>query len=589
MTNKNTLYRTTLLLILSILLVSTLATRPGSAATPAAGVVIIPGKTSKSGIPGSIVSYGFDVTNTDATDIDLRFSATSLSGWADAIISPDPLTLPAASTARVSVSVPVPVSATTGQNDITTVSVLDAGNAVLGTLQLTTTVSAPPAAGRPLLMITSYDQGTSALYGGSEFDLGVGIKNNGTAKAHNIVITFSGSEIYPRNTGGVISLAGLNAGESTYVVQRFLLGDSLAWSPVASIQATITYTDANGVSYSEPFNLTITITTPNYTAPTPTPTAGALMNPQLVIGSYSTDIDPLQPGLVFKLNMDITNLGMADARAVSMVIGGGVTPGDGSGTPSPGGMPGSAGDLTNFAPLGSSNIVYLGDIVKGSTLAASQELIVNVNTAPGAYPLKISFVYNDAKGNRIVDDQVITLLVFSLPQLEISFYRDPGMLMAGMENILPIQVINLGKKTAVLGNMKVTASNADTYNNISLVGSLEPGGYYTLDVSLLPFQEGPLDISVVISYTDDFNQLRSFEQLIPVEIQPAMDFEPIPGEGEGEPGWEEPVEVKETFWTVLWRIIKGLLGLDSGKQTPSLEPEMPFYEEVVPNGEMKGW
>jgi len=29
-------------------------------------------------------------------------------------------------------------------------------------------------------------------------------------------------------------------------------------------------------------------------------------------------------------------------------------------------------------------------------------------------------------GERIVDDQVITLLVYSLPKVEIGFYRDPG-------------------------------------------------------------------------------------------------------------------------------------------------------------------
>ncbi len=67
----------------------------------------------------------------------------------------------------------------------------------------------------------------------------------------------------------------------------------------------------------------------------------------------------------------------------------------------------------------------------GSQKETLQDFIVNVSTAPGIYPLKVSFIYTDPKGNRLSDDQAITLLVYALPQLEISFYRDPGPFMAG--------------------------------------------------------------------------------------------------------------------------------------------------------------
>ena len=156
----------------------------------------------------------------------------------------------------------------------------------------------------------------------------------------------------------------------------------------------------------------------------------------------------------------MTNLGKTDAKAVTMVLGGGVSPGDQSGTPQPGGVSGSSGDLTNFAPLGSSNLVYIGDIKAGESVSTSGKLVTNVSTQPGAYTLKVSYLYTDSKGNRIVDDQVITLLVYSLPQVEISFYRNAGEFQVGMPGMLPFQVTNLGKKTAVLGNMKVSAENA---------------------------------------------------------------------------------------------------------------------------------
>jgi hypothetical protein len=230
--------------------------------------------------------------------------------------------------------------------------------------------------------------------------------------------------------------------------------------------------------------------------------------------------------------------------------------------------------------MGSSNVVFIGDVAKDAMVSVSQQLVVNVTAAPGAYTLKLSFVYSDSKGNRLVDDQVITLLVYSLPMVEVSFYRDSGMFTAGMDNMLPLQIINLGKKTYVLGNMKVTAENADIYNNVLMVGALDPGGYFTLDASLFPYQEGPLELKIVINYTDDFNQPRTIEQVIPIEVQPAMEVPPDMG-GEGmNGGYVEPQ--METFWQKVVRFFKGLFGLGSGKPEEPVYEETPIEDEFVP-------
>jgi len=210
----------------------------------------------------------------------------------------------------------------------------------------------------------------------------------------------------------------------------------------------------------------------------------------------------------------------------------------------------------------------------------TSQLIVNVTTQPGAYPLKLSFVYTDSKGNRIVDDQVITLLVYSLPQVEVSFYRDPGILFTGQPNMLPLQVTNLGKKTAVLGNMKVTAQNAELTNNISLVGTLDIGGYYTLDAQMMPMQAGTVPLVVTINYTDDFNQPREITQTLEVQVEEM----PMPDPGSmGGPdgGGMVPEPVAETFFQKILRFLKGLFGLGSGKPETSQFPE---YQEGAGEG-----
>jgi len=554
-----------------------------AAAPRGASVSVSAAKTSKSGVPGSTVNYRLTLTNNEAADTAVKISVVSTGGWSTPVVVPAEFTLAASASEEVVVNVPIPETAITGQNDVATVYVKDSTDAVLATIQLTTKVeaSATSVPGRPLITISTYNTGSAKLYAGSEFTLQVTLRNDGQAQANNVVVVFEGADFFPRETGGVRTAGTIAAGNSVTVSQKFLIGDALAWANIAPIRATVSYSDAAGTAFTETFTLSVVITEPAWSGSSATATPNVPLRPQLVVIGYKTDIDPLQPGSIFTLTLDVKNLGTSDAKGVSVVVGGGVTGGDDSGTPQPGGIPAGQGDLTTFAPIGSSNVVFMGDIARDSVMSVSQQLVVNVTAAPGAYTLKLSFVYTDEKGNRLVDDQVITLLVYSLPMVEVSFYRDPGMFTASMDNILPLQIINLGKKTYVLGNMKVTAENADVYNNVLMVGALDPGGYFTLDANLFPYQEGPLELKIVINYTDDFNQPRVIEQVINLEIQPAMDMPPDMG-GEGTNGGviEEPQP--ETFWQKVLRFFKGLFGLGSGKEEPPTYEEMPIEEEFIP-------
>ena len=436
---------------------------------------------------------------------------------------------------------------------------------------LLTSVGAPAVPGRPLISVNSYYLNSGKIAAGSNFDLAVVLQNNGTGRAYNVVISFDGGTgFFPQRTGGVRSTTGIDAGNSFTATQTFLGASELAWTSVEVLKATVTYSDAGGTSYSDVFSLSLNASSGgsgNYAAATPTPATQA----QLVVTGYKTDVDLLQPGTSFDLTLDVRNMGSSDAAGVTMVLGGGASsPGSTSGTPQPGGVSGSSGELTNFAPLNSSNLVFVGDLKKDASKTLTQKLIVNTTTLPGVYTLKISFVYTNAKNVQVVDDQVITLLVYSLPQVQVDFYRDPGVISAQTVNVLPLQVTNLGKKSTVLGNMKVSAAGAEITNNVSLVGALDPGGYYTLDANITPDKEGPLDIDVVINYTDDFNQSRTIEQKVHIDVQPAMEMTTPGPDGTSMGGKDDIPEISaqpETIWQKVGRFIKGIFGLDSGSNS----------------------
>ncbi|GAP12911.1 hypothetical protein LARV_00651 [Longilinea arvoryzae] len=438
--------------------------------------------------------------------------------------------------------------------------------------------TATPGLGRALVYLYGYATDPGTLMQGTNFTLKMDVRNKGDSNALNVVFTFTSDTFLPLQTGGVKTLSDISKdGGKEGVNQPFMVNTVNKGAP-ATIAVAVSYSDETGASYSENFTITLYVSAdatkqPIYGTPRPSATPTAIRRPQLVVNSYNTDIDPLQPGSIFQLELNVRNLGNADARAVTMVLGGGVVSSD-TGTPQPG-TQGSSSDLTTFAPLGSSNLVFLGDVTAAQEIKSNQKLIVNVSANPGAYTFKISFVYTDPGGVRYVDDQVITLLVYKLPQVEVSLYQDPGVFFAGQMGMLPLQVTNLGRSSAVLGNMKITAENADISNNSALVGILDAGGYFTLDASLMPYQAGPLELKISINYTDDFNQPRVIEQTLTVDVQEMPVVETPPG---GMP--EEIPAAPETFMGKLVRLFKGLFGLGS-EQT---EPVNTLPEETIPGG-----
>jgi len=401
---------------------------------------------------------------------------------------------------------------------------------------------------------------------GNEVTLKVVLENAGNATAYSSQAVFTSSDLLPTKNGGVAIVGTVAADDEVNVLQTFYVQAQISGQTVIVVDLMLTYYDDKGASYSDKFTLSIPVNGSSASsgggsvAATATPTG--VKSSQLVITNYSTSIEPLQPGESFTLKLTVQNVGNAKAQRITLIVGGG-TSGGGGETPQPGGISAGGGDFANFAPVGASNVQSLGDLGTGESLQASQNLIVNVNTAPGAYPMRITFSYLNDKNEVINDEQVITLLVYSLPNVDVSFYRLPDPFYVGQSGALPIQVVNIGKRFAVLGNLKVSAKTGFIENGTSLVGQIEPGGYFTLDAFFTPEQSGLQTLEITIEYVDDFNQPRTLTKSIEIEVQEAF-IEPTPDPSFGGGGGGGDFSGQgETFLHKVFRFIKGLLGLDS--------------------------
>jgi len=423
---------------------------------------------------------------------------------------------------------------------------------------------------------------------GKEFTLKVVVENAGFGTAYSSQAVFTSADLVPVKTGGIAVIGSVAYDDEKDVSQIFLVTGDMFGKSVVVVDMTLNYYDSQGTSYSDKFILSLPVSggAPSggvYVSPTPT----GIKSSQLVITSYSASVDPLQPGKQFALDLTVQNVGNVKAQRITMIVGGGSSGGSGGGTPQPGGVSGGSGEFTNFAPVGASNVQSLGDLAAGDKIQASQSLIVNVSTNPGAYPMKISFSYLNDKGETINDEQVITLLVYSLPNLDISFYRPLDPFFVGQPGALPIQVVNLGKRSSILGSIKVSAQNGLIENGTELIGSLDAGIYFTLDAVFTPEQSGPQTLDITIDYLDDFSQPRTVAAKLEIQVEEGFVEPPLDPSLNG--GGGEVFIEEETTWHKIFRFIKGLFGLDSswpvwqapGGGEPQIEESKPI---VAPAG-----
>lgn len=473
----------------------------------------------------------------------------------------------------------------------------------------------PTAFSRPVIIVQSYGASSAEITPGQNLDFEITLANAGQSVASNIIATFVSGDFIPRATGGVRSVGTLSQGQSSRFWQPLFATGDLSGRATAVLEVHVAYTDVAGTSYNETFSLTFPVVRPSSgggpaatSTPTPTPTIAPRLRPQLLVAAYETDKEQLEPGVRFTLQLEVRNQGNADAERITLIVGGGtdsdgVPPPDGTpgtGPSVPGGVSGGGGEFGNFAPVGSSNVRYLGGLREGDTLEAEVQLIVNASTEPGAYPVIVSFVYNDATGTSFVDEQVVTLLVYSRPQVEINFYMEPPLLFAGQPGPIPLQIINIGKESTIFGNLSVTGEGAEFTNNNIFVGALEPGGFFPLDASVIPEQPGTLELIAQVSYTDDFNQQQVISRTLTMEVMEAMIEEPPidPGmggpDGPGMPPMEPEPGGAESWQQKVWRFVLGLIGLSSGPAQPDVidpgfpppggEPPLDEPGPVIPGG-----
>jgi len=292
--------------------------------------------------------------------------------------------------------------------------------------------------------------------------------------------------------------------------------------------------------------------------------------PLILLKSYSTGKEELQPGDRFTLRLWLENVG--DGTAADMLVTFGTvqstggTPGgsgDTSGGDSGGGQQTSTTPSTTFAPLGAGGSIFVGDVAaNGGRASLTQTFIVDGTVKSGIYSLPITLRYTKADGSTAQETLAASMVVVAPPRLQITLQGIiPETVNIGEPFPLALEIANSGAATVNLTGAATEGENIDVLEGKELpLAPVKAGEDTTFNALVMPLEEGPVSVTLTLRYLDDLNQERTIVRTYETE---AIAPPPPPDDPMiGQPVMPEP-QVEDGDDDVVGRFLRGLLGLGS--------------------------
>lgn len=380
--------------------------------------------------------------------------------------------------------------------------------------------------GRPQLVIEAAETTPAVLGPGDTFSLTLALANRGDRTATDVLVGVASTNLAaPARGSNVVAVERIGINQTATVTLPLILGE-VTQAGRLNLEMALEYSDYTGSPYTARQNVGLETST-------------ALSDrPQLLIAGYHSEPDSLAPGDVFTLTLEVTNVGGGEAQRLTLTLGG----------------EGGSG-LKPFAPLASGNVRFVPRVDAGETVEVVQQLAVDGSANPGAYSLPVALAYDDARGTRHSDSQLISLLLRRRPHLQIGFYSPVPTVTVGMPFLLPIEVTNVGRASVNASTLEISSPQLEISNGSIYLGPLDGGTSGSLEAMAVARQGGPAEVLVTVNYLDDFDQPQAVTQTLTVQIE-----EPIV-EAPAQP--EERAPQEETVWDKILRFLKGLLGLGS--------------------------
>ena len=378
--------------------------------------------------------------------------------------------------------------------------------------------------GRPQLVIEGAQTEPAVLGPGDAFSLTLRLANRGSRTATQVIVGAASADVaVPAGGSNVVAIDQIGMDQAVTVTLPLVLGE-VTQAGRLSMEIALDCADYDGGSYTTRQSVGLEVNT-------------ALADrPQLIIAGYRTVPAPLAPGDTFTLTLEVSNAGGGEAQRLILTLGGE----EGSG-------------LAPFAPLQSSNVKFVPSLAAGATVEVEQQLVVDGGADPKAYSLPVALAFDDARGTRRTDSQLISLLVRRRPHLQIGFYRPLEVAAVGTSFVLPVEVTNIGRTLVNVSTLEITSTQLEMQDGSIYLGPLDGGTSGSLEATAVAHEGGTAEVLVTVHYLDDFEQPQVVTKTLTVEVEKPVEAAPAAAEG----------AQAEGFWDKVLRALRGLLGLGS--------------------------
>jgi hypothetical protein len=396
-------------------------------------------------------------------------------------------------------------------------------------------VTAPPAASEdesqstlPRLVVFDSYTTPASLHPGDAFELSLTLRNLGAGPALDLQAALAPNGIVTPGAGGQPIFIERIAADGVVTLSAPLSVHPQAETGYQLLTLNLEYSDASHQVYSSSREIGLDIST------------DLARQPKLIISAFQSEPEFVSPGDSFSLTLELRNVGDGEARQVSLILGGD-----------------NLESLKPFAPVGAGNVHYLPRLGAGHSASFTMELMVDGKAEARAYNLPVKLAYGDEGDQSHTEEQVVSLLVHNRPMFRAGFYKDVPGGTVGQQMRLPLEFANLSANRFNITTIEVIAEEMVISNSSAFVGRLDGGGIFSLEATGIPQQAGQLEITVIASYLDDFNQQKTWSQTLTVESRerPAA---PQPPE---QPADRQPAE--GSLWQVVVRFVMGIFGLGS--------------------------
>lgn len=238
----------------------------------------------------------------------------------------------------------------------------------------------------------------------------------------------------------------------------------------------------------------------------------------LMVKSHKVQPQTLTVGARFKLELLIDNVVNVDAANVIITVG---TSTAASATTAATTSP--TGETPNVVVLG-SNTRFLGTLAGNTTgRSITFDLVSSPSSAPGPYSLPVTIQFDSTNGGRITSVQSVGLAFVRTLVFDVGALSYPRSATVGQPFRVSVSVRNTNEFPINGVTLSFDATSATWVSSSeTTVGMLEPGKGGTLDATGIPQVAGPLNVTMAISYKDDYNQTKEIRRdfAVPVTAKP---------------------------------------------------------------------